>query len=99
MTKRTALLVALIGVPVLDVAFILLDGIVRSGKSDVHSLAILVFGLPPVVGFTIGLRYWKSVPRAIATATMALVMIGVSYAILFLPAAIVCSAVKGHACM
>jgi hypothetical protein len=99
MTKRTALLVAVIGIPVVDVAFIFLDGMIRSGKSDVPSLAILVFGGPPTAGFVIGLRYWRSVPRAIAMAVTALLMIGVSYLVLFVPAAIVCTAVKGHSCI
>jgi hypothetical protein len=59
----------------------------------------MVFAIPPLAAFVLGLLNGYHLLRAVALAGGALVMIGVWYAVLFLPAAALCSATHSGSCM
>jgi hypothetical protein len=92
-------LLALVVVPVVDVIAIYVDGIARSGHSDVRRFALLFFGGPPLIAFALAIRNDRRLLRAVALAAGALVMIAVAYVVLLLPAAVACSAVKDGSCL
>ena len=62
----------------------------QAERGDDHSVWTL-FAVPPVAALVLGLLNGYRPLRAIVLAVAALVMIGVWYALLFLPAAALCS--------
>jgi hypothetical protein len=86
-------------IPGLLVIAVLANGIANPGVSHSHTLVWTLFAIPPLAAFALGLLNGYSQLRAVALAGAALVMIGVWYALLFLPAAALCSATHSGSCM
>ncbi len=86
-------------IPGLLVIAVLADGIANPGVSHSHALVWTLFAIPPLAAFVVGFLNGYSLLRAVALAGAALVMIGVWYALLFLPAAAIGSATHSGGCM
>jgi hypothetical protein len=96
---RHSVLVASLGlIPGAVVVVVLAVGIATPGASYSHAL-LLVFAIPPVAAFLLAWLNDRNLIRAIILSGAALLMIGVWYALLILPAAAVCSVARGSACM
>lgn len=89
---------ALVVVPAGTVIILLGYGMAHSGSTVPDWLKAMVFATPPVVGALVGARR-RRWTLAIGLAVGALLMIAVSYAVLFLPAAAACSVISGDSCM
>jgi hypothetical protein len=97
---RHSVVVAALGlIPGLLVLAVLADGITSPGVSHSRALVWALFAIPPVAGFVLGLLNGYRPLRAVVLAGAALLMIGVWYAVLFLPAAALCSATHSGSCM
>jgi hypothetical protein len=97
---RHSVLVASLGlIPGLVVVLVLAVGIAHPGVSYSHTLVLTVFLIPPVAAFVLEWFNDRSLLRAVVFSGGALLMIGVWYALLILPAAVVCSVARGNACM
>lgn len=97
---RHSVVIASVGlIPGLLVIAMLADGIANPGVTHRRVLVWAFFAVPPVAAFVLGLLNGYSVFRAVMLAGAALVMFGVWYALLVLPAAALCSATHGGSCM
>jgi hypothetical protein len=95
-----SVVVASLGVvPGLLVLAVLADGIANPGASHSRALVWTLFSIPPLAGLLLGCLNGYRLLRAIALGVAALVMVGVWYAVLFLPAAALCSATHSGSCM
>jgi hypothetical protein len=97
---RHSVVVASLGlIPGLLVIAVLADGIANPGVSHSRALVWTLFSIPPLAAFVLGWLNGYRLLRTVALAGAALLMIGVWYAVLFLPAAAVCSATRGGSCI
>jgi hypothetical protein len=97
---RHSVVVASLGlIPGLLVIAWLADGIANPGVSHSRALIWTLFAIPPVAAFVLGYLNGYRLFRAVALAVAAVFMIGVWYAVLFLPAAALCSATHSGSCM
>jgi hypothetical protein len=98
---RHSVVVASLGlIPGLLVIAWLADGIVANPGGS-HSRPVIwgLFAIPPLAALVLGLLNGYRPLRAVALAGAALVMIGVWYAVLILPAAALCTATHSGSCM
>lgn len=86
-------------IPALVVIAVLADGIANPGVSHSRALVLIVLSIPPATAVVLGRLNGYSVLRTVVMAGAALLMIGAWYAVLFLPAAAICSATQGGSCM
>jgi len=97
---RHSVVIASLGlIPGLLVIAVLADGVANPGVSYSRALVWSLFSIPPLAAFVLGWLNGYRPLRAAALASAALLMIGVWYAVLFLPAAAVCSAMHGGSCI
>jgi hypothetical protein len=98
---RHSVVVASLGlIPGLLVITWLADGVVANpGASHSRALIGALFAIPPLAAFVLGLLNGYHPLRAVVLAGAALVMIGIWYAVLILPAAALCTATHGGSCM
>jgi len=99
---RHSVAVASLGViPALAVIIALFDGISNPGVTHGRWLVWAFFATPPLAAFALGWfnSYRYRVLKATALAAAALLMVGVWYAILFLPAAALCTVMHHGSCM
>ncbi len=97
---RHSVIVAALGlIPGFVVIVVLAVGIATPTVSYSHALLFLAFSIPPVAAFLLAWFNDRNLIRAIVFSGAALLMIGVWYALLILPAAAVCSVARGSACM
>ena len=97
---RHSVVVASLGlIPGLLVIAMLADGIANPGVSYRRVVVWAFFAVSPVAAFVLGLLNGYSLLRAVVLAGAALVMFGVWYALLVLPAAALCSAMHSGSCM
>jgi hypothetical protein len=97
---RHSVVIASLGlIPGLLVIAVLVDGIANPGVSHNRALVWALFAIPPLAAFVLGVLNGYSSLRAVVLAGAALVMIGVWYALLFLPAAALCSVTHSGSCM
>jgi hypothetical protein len=97
--RHSVVVVSLGLIPVLLVVAVFVDGMTNPGVSHGRVLVWTVFSIPPLAAFVLGLLNGYRLLQAVVFAAAALLMIGVWYAVLFLPAAAVCSATSGGSCM
>jgi hypothetical protein len=97
---RHSVVIASLGlIPGLLVIAVLVDGIANPGVSHSRALVWALFAIPPLAAFVLGVLNGYSSLRAVVLAGAGLVMIGVWYALLFLPAAALCSVTHSGSCM
>jgi hypothetical protein len=97
---RHSVLVAALGlIPGAVVVVVLAVGIATPAVSYSRALVLVVFSIPPVAAFLLEWLNDRNLLRAIALSGAALLMTGVWYALLILPAAAACSVARGNACM
>ncbi|MFL5828665.1 MAG: hypothetical protein ACJ76X_02000 [Solirubrobacteraceae bacterium] len=97
---RHSVLVASLGlIPGAVVVIVLAVGIATPAVSYSHVLLLVVFSIPSVAAFVLARLNGRNLVRAIVLSVGALLMVGVWYALLILPAAAVCSVARGNACM
>jgi len=96
---RSVVVLSLGLIPGLVVIAVFADGIANPGESHSRALIWTLFAIPPVAALVLGFFNGYRPLRVVVLAVGALVMIGVWYAVLLLPAAAVCSAIKGGSCM
>jgi hypothetical protein len=97
--RHSVVVLALGLIPGLLVIAVFADGIANPGVSHSRALIWTLFGTPPLTALVLGTLNGYGPLRVVMLAVAALVMIGVWYAVLFLPAAFVCSAINGSSCM
>ena len=86
-------------IPGLVVVAVLLDGMVNPGTSHVHAFHGVLFVTPSLCAFALGMANGDGVVRSLLRSLLAALLIAVWYAVLLLPAAVVCSAVSDGSCM
>jgi len=97
---RHSVLVASLGlIPAGVVIVVLAVGMATPGVSYSRVFLVVGFSIPSVAAFLLGWLNHRKLLRAILLSAAALLMIGVWYAVLILPAAAVCSVARGNACM
>jgi hypothetical protein len=97
--RGSTALLALGIVPAAVVILIFVDGMMNPG-TDHSRLAILsLVALPPAAAAMLGMANHRDVVHPVLFAIGAFAMIAVWYAVLLLPAVVVCGVVRGGACM
>jgi hypothetical protein len=97
---RHSVVVASLGlIPGLLVVAMFADGIANPGVVHRRVVVWAFFTVAPVAALVLGLLNGYSLLRAVMLASAALVMFGVWYALLVLPAATLCSAMHNGSCM
>jgi hypothetical protein len=97
---RRSVTIAAIGlVPTLVVIVVLALGMTHAGESPSGAAVGATLSAPPLIAFALAVRDHRSFGRSLLLAVTAFVMIGVWYAVLFLPAAAICTWATGGSCM
>lgn len=97
--RHSVTIVSLALIPALIVITMLALGIAHPGESHSRGVVGAVLSAPPLIAFALGVLNGQRLVRSLLPAVGAFVMIGVWYAVLFLPAAAICTVTRGGSCM